>query len=80
MNYRSNKKAQVVQTVFMWIFATFFYFTIGFTILKAVLVDIFIPQGHTGAMYFLVIIVPYIPVLGLMWWGYRIMNPEGVEG
>lgn len=67
-----NKKGNVAQSVILWIFFTFFYFMIGYDIVKLIVDDL---NTFTGAMGFLASIIPFIPVIGLMWWGYTILNP-----
>ena len=71
-----NKKGQVIKSVVMWMFATFFYFVIGYTMVKAIVESIFLSQNPTGLMYFFGAIVPIVPVIGLMYWGYTILTPE----
>ena len=67
-----NRKGNVASSVILWIFFTFFYFTIGYDIVKTIIDDLNI---FSGAMGFLASIIPFIPVIGLMWWGYSILNP-----
>ena len=71
-----NKKGQVIKSVVMWMFATFFYFVIGYTLVKAIVDGVFLSTNPTGLMYFFAAIVPIIPIFGLMWWGYSILTPE----
>lgn len=75
-----NKKGQtVVNSVILWIFSTFFYFIIGYDIVKLIINAVFLSQGQTGLMYFFGSIIPIIPILGLMFWGYTILNPEPTQ-
>lgn len=81
MKLMQNKKGEikVVNAVFMWIFSTFFYFIVGYDIVKLIVNAVFLSQGQTGLMYFFGAIVPIIPILGLMFWGYTILNPEPIQ-
>ena len=74
----NDKKAGVISSVFMWIFATFFYFVIGYDLVKSIVFEVFLTQNPTGLMFYFGAVVPFIPVLGLMYWGYTILNPEPV--
>ena len=67
-----NKKGNVATSVVLWIFSVFFYFTIGIKILSPI-VDAL--NTGEGLLAFMSGIVPFIPVLGLMWWGYTIITP-----
>jgi hypothetical protein len=67
------KKGNVTNSVVLWIFFVFFYFTIGYSIVKEIIESL---NVFTGAMGFLAGIVPFIPIIGLMWWGYTIITPE----
>jgi flagellar biosynthesis protein FliR len=71
-----NKKASVVTSVVKWIFAVFFYFTIGIKIVSPI---VELLNTYEGAMGFMAGIVPFIPVLGLMWWGYTIIEADEQE-
>lgn len=71
-----NKKGQVIKAVVMWMFATFFYFVIGYRLVKTIVDGVFLSTNPTGLMYFFAVIVPIVPIFGLMWWGYSILTPE----
>lgn len=71
-----NKRGGVPENVFMWVFATFMYFTIGYDIFKEVVVSVFLPNNPTGVMYFLGLFAPFVPILGLMFWGYTIIGGD----
>lgn len=68
-----NKRGNVANGVFMWIFACFFYFTIGIKILTPIVKSL---NTFEGMMSFMAEIIPFIPVLALMWWGYTILTPD----
>ena len=71
-----NKKGNVANSVIIWIFAVFFYFTIGIKILNPI-VDAL--NTGEGLISFMSGIIPFIPVFGLMWWGYTIITPPTSE-
>ena len=72
-----NNKANVTTSVILWIFTVFFYFIIGYDLVKLVTDDL---NSFTGIMAFFTSIIPFIPVLGLMWWGYSILTPPETAG
>jgi len=74
-----NKKGQVIQSVLIWIFAVFFYFIVGYELVKGIVTGVFLSNNPTGLMYTFGVIIPFIPILGLMYWGYTILNPEPVN-
>ncbi len=71
-----NKQGGVFESVVLWFFATFAYFTFGYDIFKNILQVIYLDSHTTGLMYYLGVIAPYIPIFLLMFWGYKILNPE----
>jgi len=71
-----NNKGQVVVGVIVWFGATFFYFVIGYPIFRGIMDSIIENGSFEGVSLFFATIAPFIPVLGLVWWGYQIMNPE----
>lgn len=76
----NNKKGEtVINSVVLWIFSCFFYFIIGYDIVKGIVQAVFLDGGQTGLMYFFGAIVPILPILGLMFWGYTILNPEPIQ-
>ena len=67
-----NKNGNVANSVILWIFSVFFYFTIGYKVLTPIIESLNTFDGIVGLMAG---IIPFIPVLGLMWWGYTILTP-----
>lgn len=80
LNSKSNKKANIVQIVFIWIFSSFSYFTWGYPIVSDIVTEVFLPNNPTNIMYFFGIIIPFIPILGLVIWGYWIGQDMGIIG
>lgn len=72
--FKKKKKGQVVQAVFLWIFSCFFYFVIGYPFIKIIVDNIFMANNPTGIVLFMGMIVPFVPIIGLMWWGYYILD------
>lgn len=73
-----SKSAQVVNSAVLWFFATFFYFIIGYDIISLIVEAVFLSSA-TGLMYYFGAIIPFIPIFGLMFWGYTILNPEPIN-
>lgn len=73
-----NKRGQVVQSSVLWFFATFFYFILGYDLISLIVENIFLSSA-TGLMYYFGSVIPFIPIFGLMFWGYTILNPEPVN-
>lgn len=71
-----NNKGQVINAVFLWLFAVFIYFSIGYSIARAIVDNVIETGGYTGVIYYMVYISPYIPLFLIMFWGYTILNPE----
>ena len=71
-----NKKANVPSAVIFWIFSVFFYFTIGIKVVGPIVEAL---NTYEGILGFFSGIIPFIPVLGLMWWGYTIITPPTEE-
>lgn len=76
MNMKNNKKGQVVVGVIAWLFATFFYFMAGYPIFRGIMDSIIGSGDFTGISLFFATVAPFVPIMGLVWWGYKIMNPE----
>lgn len=74
----NNKKANVVSSVFMWMFFTFTYVLFGYDIVKAITEAVFLANNPTGVIYYLGLFVPFLPLLGLMFWGYKILEDTGL--
>lgn len=72
-----NKKGSVVNAAILWFFATFFYFLIGYDIISLIVEAVFL-NSVSGLMYYFGAIIPFIPIFGLMFWGYTILTPEPV--
>ena len=72
-----NNKGNITNSVILWIFTVFFYFVIGYDIVNMIVGEV---NTYSGLMGFFASIVPFIPVLGLMWWGYTIITPETQGG
>ena len=70
-----NKKSQIVQSSVLWFFATFFYFIFGYDLISLIVEDIFLSSA-TGLMYHFGSVIPFIPIFGLMFWGYTILNTQ----
>lgn len=80
MNLRKNKKGQVIKSVFLWIGSVFIYFLFGYTLVKEIVTAVFLSQNPTGLMLFFGTVIPYIPIIGLMYWGYTILNESTGQG
>jgi hypothetical protein len=71
--------ANIIEIVFLWIFSCFTYFTWGYTIVSEIVKEVFLDVQTSGTiMYFLVSIIPFIPILGLLVWGYFIGQNAGI--
>jgi len=75
MLYKS-KKSQIVVDVFLFIFASFMYFTVGYTFLNAIIIAVIDANSYTGLMYYLIKTVPFLPIAGLVYWGYKLAQGE----
>jgi len=73
-----NKKAGIVTDFFLWVFASLMYFSFGYTLIKTIVTEVFLSTAEKGLIYYLVSFVPFIPILGLVWWGYRLGQGEPV--
>lgn len=78
-----NKKGQLAQigdNIIAWLLATFTYFTFGYDMLQVIIEDSFLANNPAGVMYALGLFIPFIPILGLMLWGYFILNTNNSGG
>ena len=71
--------ANIIEITLLWIFSCFTYFTWGYTIVSEIVQAVFLDVQTSGTiMYFLGSMVPFIPILGLLVWGYFIGRDMGV--
>ena len=74
--FNKSKKSQVVVDMFLFIFASFMYFGIGYDILNNIITSILDANSYTGLMLFLIKAVPFLPIAGLVFWGYKLAQGE----
>lgn len=75
-----KKCGNVAQSVIFWFLSVFSYFAYGYEVVQSIVQGVFLVNNPTGIMYYLGLFVPFIPILGLMFWGYFILNEDNSGG